>query len=65
MPFLDPPVLKNYGALLLFLKSLTGLKSLIIIDILPTFNKTSVTKRNCRVENFVEKLSAAVGENLT
>lgn len=55
----------NVQRLLLFLNSLTEVNVFVYSIVAILFNKASITISMRRVENFVEKLSAAVGETLT
>ncbi|MDX1753002.1 MAG: hypothetical protein R3259_07435 [Salinimicrobium sediminis] len=65
MLFSEALAFDNVQRLLLFLNSLTEVNVFVYSIVAIIFNKTSITISMRRVENFVEKLSAAVGETLT
>lgn len=65
MLFSEALAFDNVQRLLLFLNSLTEVNVFVYSIVAIIFNKTSITIFMRRVENFVEKLSAAVGETLT
>lgn len=61
MQFSEALTFDNVQRLLLFLNSLTEVNEFVYSIVAVIFNKTSITISIRRVENFVEKLSAAVG----